>query len=112
MKYIGEIVNAEKWQEETAAGRGGYIIALTNEEFLNCWNFRHVCMASYANDPRRCWNILLGKQAKANCKCTMNPRDKSVSLKAIRDIGAHQEILWIYGDKYVFPSTSSSSANV
>jgi hypothetical protein len=105
VSFIGELVSFEEVEARTEAGRGGYILEITKEEYLDCYHYRHVCMASYANDPRYCWNFATGvcKQAKPNCRVVLNRATRVISLKADKDILPHVELLWVYGGDYVFP---------
>lgn len=100
--FIGEYINGvAEVERREEAGFGAYTIGIGNNKYLDCYNFRHVCMASYANDPRRCWNSVTNNRAKANALCVSNyGATKNVRLKAIRHIQANTEILWVYGDEY------------
>ncbi len=100
--FIGEIVTStQEVDRREALGEGGYTISLIHgTKYLDCFHYRHVCMASYANDPRKCMDTVKQKRAKANCECRMNSITKNVMLKATRSIPANTEILWVYGDTY------------
>ena len=103
--FVGEkVVGQEEVDRRQAIGRGGYTIHLYRDVFLDCFAYLHVCMASYANDPRNCYSTVYKTRSKANCECRMDNRTKTVMLKANRNIPPNTEILWVYGNEYVFPN--------
>ena len=64
------------------------------------------CYVSFANDPRRC---VLSDPNKANTAVVANARvivfkNTAQLVCAVPVLRADSEILWSYGDKYIYPS--------
>lgn len=104
--FVGELVDAETMAARTAAGAGGYALAINDQLVLDCYASAAAgqCLASMANAPNRCVNTATGRQAAANCKLVrvLTPTP-AYYLRAITTIEPHLEIVCKYGDAYVFP---------
>ena len=79
------------------------MIAYTKEIIYDCFKYLNVCKASKANSPYKCFNSQTRKMAIANAEIFINYRSKKISLRAIREIGPTEEILWNYGKDYPYP---------
>ena len=104
--FVGEFITAAEGKKRSINGYKGYMIAYTNDIVYDCYKYclhLHVCKASKANSPHKCFNINTQQMAVANAKLSINYKTKKLSLKAIKDISPTEEILWDYGSKYDYP---------
>jgi len=66
------------------------------------------CLASFANCPKDCYNVVKKRRAAANARFTMralgnNKYQWGISSLVSAGIPAHEEILWNYGAGYIYP---------
>jgi hypothetical protein len=97
VEFMGEIIAKDIFKARESEDKGGYGVYITTNEVLDCFNHRHVCMGSYANDPKNCFNTFYQRLAIANCYTSTNYKTKTVTLKAKTNIRANVELLWSYG---------------
>ena len=79
------------------------MVAYTNTVILDSFNYLHVCKASRANCPLKCFNNRTRTMASENAKLVVDRNRRKISLRAIIDIAPHNEILWKYGPQYKYP---------
>jgi hypothetical protein len=82
----------------------GYMIHISSEVILDCYSTKGwLCLASLSNSAKGCKVYLTGKNAIANSYIHIDGKCK-VTLKALRNIQAFEEIICSYGMGYVFPT--------
>jgi hypothetical protein len=107
--FKGEEISAEEGLRRTQAGRGRYMIKISEVLVYDCYpNFiLRQCMASYANSPKGCYDTATKREAKKNCKLRVGLMGKGngtwrAQLVATSTIEADKEHLYDYADEYVF----------
>ncbi len=88
-------------------------ICLTNttvSNALDCFDTCKLdqCLASFANCPKNCFNVVKNRRAAANARFTMralgnNKYQWGISSLVPAGIPAHEEILWNCGYGYIYP---------
>ena len=115
ISFIGTVRTQAKYMEicETEPWRKAYSIAFsTNGDVLDCYDHyvKGLCIASYANSPKKCHDVITGKAAMENCYISVNYVEKTITLKCGYKkrhcpdsfvIPAGTELLWDYGDSFV-----------
>ena len=101
--FVGEFVNDVEAERRITLGFGGYQVNFCRGVRLDCYNFKHVCKVSFANSPKNCYNTNTGAKAISNAIIVIDSKGKNVYLRAIKDIGPNDEILYDYGPRYEFP---------
>ncbi|KAJ1404957.1 hypothetical protein B484DRAFT_217829 [Ochromonadaceae sp. CCMP2298] len=105
--FKGEEISAEEGLRRTQAGRGRYMIKISEVLVYDCYpNFiLRQCMASYANSPKGCYDTATKRAAKKNCKLRVGLMGNGTwraQLVATSTIEADKEHLYDYADEYVF----------
>ena len=82
ISFIGTVRTQQKYMEicETEPWRKAYSIAFsTNGDVLDCYDHysKGLCLASYTDSPKKCFNIGTGKAAMANCYISVNHVEKN-----------------------------------
>lgn len=106
-----ELATREPWR------RGYTIHASTNGDVLDCYDQYKCgeCVASYANSPIACWDVVRNVKPVANCRITVNGR--RVLLKCgVDKVGSkspkgfvvpqNTELLWNYEKSFTNYTTS------
>jgi hypothetical protein len=106
--FNGEEITAAEGLRRTQAGRGRYMIKISEVLVYDCYpNFiLRQCMASYANSPKGCYDTATKRAAKKNCKLRVgllgNGTTWRAQLVATCTIEPDKEHLYDYADEYVF----------
>ena len=111
LSFVGEFLNdplviRDRMQR---GKRGGYLLGnSTCTAALDCFETcqRGQCLASFANCPLHCHNVVKGRMPIANARLVIRVVSKGHyewSLASILPIAAHDEILWNYGVGYKYP---------
>jgi hypothetical protein len=113
--FKGEIISVEQYHLRTAKGEGGYIVRLSDREYLDCYKSRweNRCLASIANCALHCFDSSTNREARNNAEYRAyhhnDARGWVASLFATRRIQSQTEILWPYGTSYIYPTQLNSS---
>ena len=89
--------------------KGGYVLSNVTETVgLDCYDTcsRGQCLASMSNCPKDCYNTVREHPAYDNARLTYKAFGNGQyrwGLVATKAIPAHEEILWNYGAKYIYP---------
>lgn len=89
-------------------GKHGYMIEFNKNSYLDCYDCRWKngsdrCLASVANCPRNCRFVdirMQGKRPSSNARLRLDLVNKKAALVSIKQIAAHEEILWDYGPAF------------
>jgi hypothetical protein len=92
-EYKGEIV-AWKEVEKMPEDRNGYVFFVNSKHCIDAWNYRKT-YGRYANDAR---GIMRVEDCKTNSEYVVDR--KRCFIKAIKNIGAGEEIFVEYGAEY------------
>ena len=103
-EYRGEFINNTTKTERVNAGKGGYIIRVNNDRFLDCYDNakRYLCLASKSNSAHKLVNIETEHQAVSNAQIKIQfPNNKNRQnpvyvLQATCEINQDEEILCEY----------------
>ena len=103
-EYRGEFINNTTKTERVNAGKGGYIIRVNNDRFLDCYDNakRYLCLASKSNSAYKLVNIKTEHQAVSNAQIKIQfPNNKNRQnpvyvLQATCEINQDEEILCEY----------------
>jgi hypothetical protein len=97
--------NGVDYARRTANGQGGYIIQVSNESYLDCYQNAHDgrCLASIANCARNCNDKTTGRPAQNNCHMRVQGLMVTLYSKKNVFVPAHRELLHAYNTAYVFP---------
>jgi hypothetical protein len=105
--FKGEEISAAEGLLRTQAGRGRYMIKISEVLVYDCYPYyiQRECMASYANSPKNCYDTTTKRKAKKNCKLRVGRLASGAwraQLVATCTIEADKEHLYDYADEYVF----------
>lgn len=108
--YHGELIFEAEAERRTAAGKGGYMIYISNEVRMDCYTTCQSgdCKASKANSCTNALNSVTGQSAIGNAtmvKSTSITGTTRVRLEASKRIPKHMEIITNYGRGFRYPST-------
>jgi hypothetical protein len=109
IQFNGEVISVQEYHLRTARGQGGYIIQLSDTDYLDCFKTRwdNQCLASIANCALNCFDSATNRLARNNAELKAyhhsDQRGWIASLVATRRIGPQTEILWPYGSNYIYP---------
>lgn len=112
--FNGEVIDEVVYELRTATGRGGYMLFLALNVYLDCYRSRHEnqCLASLANCALHCFDSTTNSPAVNNAEYRSYklPHEERwmASLVATRTIIPQQEILWPYGASYTYPAELSA----
>ena len=103
-EYRGEFINNTTKTERVNAGKGGYIIRVNSDRFLDCYDNakRYLCLASKSNSAHKLVNIETEHQAVSNAQIKIQfPNNKNRQnpvyvLQATCEINQDEEILCEY----------------
>ena len=106
--FKGEIIDMHERDKRVEEGNHGYMIQIHGNSFLDCYENRWKtgtdrCLASVANCPRHCRYVDIRKQVKspeANARLRVDLVNEKAVLVCIKQIAAHEEILWDYGSAF------------
>ena len=111
--FVGEILTdpVEIQVRRNRSEQGGYLLAnATVTNALDCFETCKLgqCLASFGNCPRNCFNVVKNRRAASNARLTMralgnNRYQWGLSSLVSAGIQAHEEILWNYGQEYIYP---------
>ena len=92
--YTGQLVSNQGWND---GGTGDYGVQLNKREVLDARSTQ-TALGRYANDcrPRNRKN----RHCKLNARFSINHHNKTVTLKATKNIPANSEIFVSYGKEY------------
>jgi hypothetical protein len=101
------LINARRNRSE----RGRHLLTNTTvSNALDCFDTCKLdqCLASFANCPKNCFNVVKNRRAAANARFTMralgnNKYRWGISSLVPAGIPAHEEILWNCGYGYIYP---------
>ena len=105
-KFQGDVKTREEYNEDARQERGGYAIGLPGSMVLDCFAKYTLgkCKGSWANCHKNCFNNITRQVAKYNAYITVDNIKQIVQLRALTNIvQPHTEILWDYGDEYIYP---------
>jgi hypothetical protein len=104
----GERISKMEYDIRVAAGKGGYALKINAGELVDFFEVRDQCKASMVNDPSGCWDVMLNRKAKVNCRMHAYIRKDKYTfyLKAIDHIYVGNEIAYNYDNEYIFPLTN------
>lgn len=72
--------------------------------YLDCYDHKGRCMASYANSPHECRTVYSSFAATPNCYVSINEQRGTIMLKCLVDhIPPHTELTWVYENSYPYP---------
>jgi len=102
-KYIGKIISTEQRLRREFEGKGGYFIHIDATESLDCYDERQTktCKMSFINSYVNAISGRITDNAIQNARIVVHAKNKSVSVKNIKDIRANEEIFIDYGDQYI-----------
>lgn len=106
--YNGEIITDEERNRRDAAGRGGYMIKISNNMHKDCYatSIRGDCKASKANSATNAFNSFTNQMATANARMVWSTATigaTRVRLQASKKIPKHTEIITTYGPGFRYP---------
>lgn len=113
--FKGDKITFEQAKDRQNRGFGGYTIQLTNEIFLDCYNYAFLtdpnerCWGSLANSPLHTYTIstdadnnVVFNQPTSNCNLYINRTTKEARLRAKKNIASDVELLYNYSANYFF----------
>jgi hypothetical protein len=106
--YRGDVIPVNEYRNREREGRGGYCVQITNDTVLDCYNcwLRGECLASFANSNSNAFvkdKSVFGPAPPCNAQIVVNRTNRTVYLRAIKNIAMNEEILVPYGKAYVYP---------
>jgi len=99
IQFNGEVILAQEYHLRTARGQGGYIIQLSDTDYLDCYKTRwdNQCLASIANCALHCFDSATNRLARNNAELKAyhhtDQRGWIASLVTTRHIGPQTEII-------------------
>lgn len=103
--FSGQIITKLEMDVRTAAGRGGYMVCISKNRFLDGYHPdpNLICLANMANSPSHCYDRSTNKPAVANCRLIRGIGGRPCYLKSTKSIPLGTEILYHYGATYRMP---------
>lgn len=105
--FKGTIINKSMKIQREADKKGGYMIQINVDCFLDCYDNRWLasdhpdkCLASVANCHRKCQFVGTSTRATVNTRLKVDAASKKVAVVANTNVAAHVEILYDYGGAY------------
>jgi hypothetical protein len=106
--FKGVIISLKEYLKKPTNEIGYGFQIIKDELVLDCYSNTKICMAGYANNPKKLMHRVTHAEPIANTKCFKSKEKNSTGnvvffLEAIKEIGINEEILWTYDeidDKY------------
>ena len=105
--FKGEIIDMHERDKRIEEGKHGYMIEFNRNSYLDCYENRWAngddrCLASVANCPRNCRfvDVRMRGNPSPNARLRLDLVNKKAALVSIKQIAAHEEILWDYGSAF------------
>ena len=107
--YKGELIFNLEADRRVDAGKGGYMIHVSNNTKLDCYDTcrRGECKASKANSSTNVFNSITGTMAINNASIVVSTSvagGTRVRLQACKKISKHTEIITTYGPTFIYPA--------
>ena len=81
--FKGTVINTNEKQRVINEGKGGYIIQLKDNVFLDCYKYRNECYSSKVNEPYYAVDITVNKKATANLDLKSTCHGASLGVKKL-----------------------------
>jgi hypothetical protein len=100
--FNGEIISQEEMLQKEEEGKGGYVVYICENVLLDCYEKCKdmICLASYANSSRNCWDTSTNSRAVNNASLSVDRETRTACLKATCIIPPEKEISWPYASSY------------
>ena len=102
--FKGTFIDKAEYNRRVQDGHSGYAIQFNVNKYLDCYANRwhpstdaELCLASFANCYRNCVYSSTSKVARPNARLKLDTKLNVAVLTCIRNINAHEEILYDYG---------------
>ena len=99
--FSGQLINDVQRNQIVKAGKGGYIVSLKGEDFLDCYPQNNLCFASKANDPYKAIDSITKKKAVSNCELVTTKTTAALRVKNDADVMPGSELLCCYGNSMI-----------
>jgi hypothetical protein len=98
----GDIITKTEADRRDANHCGGYMIQFAENNIQDIFYYREFCFASMANSPKNLVDTY-GNKVCSNARLSIDTTNKVASLFATKSIKTNSEILWNYGNKFIYP---------